>query len=243
MGACAYFRGMTDAPRRFYTDVTAELRQGGFAVLLDARQLRTPGKAPLLAPTQALAEACAAEWRAQGESVRMETMPLTRLVNTAIDQTPNTRALSVESIAGYAATDLVCHRAETPAPLVQRQADVWGPLVDWARHDLGAPLKVVAGVIAADQPHAARNAFAAAADACDDFALTGLARAVGISGSGVIGLALQRGRLGADEAYAAACLDDLWQLETWGEDFIARQRLDALKEEFATLGAWFSALR
>jgi len=234
---------MTDATKRFYTDASVAPRDGAFAVLIDGRQLRTPGKAPLLAPTLTLAEACAAEWRAQGDTVRMETMPLTRLVNTAIDQTPGTRALSLESIAGYASTDLVCHRAEAPPALEQRQADVWGPLVDWARHDLGAPLKVVSGVIAADQPTAARTAFAAAADACDDFELTGLARAVGISGSGVIGLALQRGRLSADDAYAAACLDDLWQLETWGKDFIARQRLDALEEEFTALGRWFAALR
>lgn len=234
---------MTDGLRRFYKDVTTAPRDSGFAVLIDGLQLRTPGKAALLAPTPALAEACAAEWRAQSDVVRMDTMPLTRLANTAIDQTPSTRAMSLESIAGYASTDLVCHRAETPATLVQRQADVWGPLVDWARHDLGAPLKVVSGVIAADQPHAARTAFAAAADACDDFTLTGLARAVGIAGSGVIGLAMARGRLSADAAYAAACLDDLWQLETWGEDFVARERLNALREEFTALGAWFMALR
>jgi chaperone required for assembly of F1-ATPase len=234
---------MTDAaPRRFYADVAAEARQGGFAVLLDGRQLRTPEKSIFLAPSRALAEACADEWRAQGETVRLDSMPLTRLVNTAIDRTPGTRALSVESIAGYAATDLVCHRADSPPALVQRQTDAWNALVDWARDDLGAPLNVVTGVMAADQPPEARIAFAAAADACDDFALTGLARAVGVAGSAVIGLALQRGRLSADAAYAAACLDDLWQLETWGEDFVARQRLDALKIEFDALGAWFAAL-
>lgn len=232
-----------DALKRFYTDVTTELRQGGFAVLLDGRQIRTPGKAPLLAPTHALAEACANEWRGQGELVLMDTMALTRLLNTAIDQTPRKRAINVESIAGYAATDLVCHRAESPASLVERQAAAWDPLVAWARDDLGAPLRVVPGVIAADQPLAAREAFAIAADACDDFALTGLARAVGIAGSGVIGLALQRGRLDGDSAWAAACLDDLWQLETWGEDFVARQRLDALRTEFTALGAWFAALK
>jgi chaperone required for assembly of F1-ATPase len=235
---------MTDAaPKRFYTDVTTDLRQGGFAVLLDGRQIRTPGKAPLLAPTRALAEACADEWRAQGETVHIDTMALTRLLNTAIDQTPGKRAITVESIAGYAGTDLVCHRAETPAALVQRQAEAWDPLVQWARDDLGAPLRVVTGVIAADQPLAAREAFAIAADACDDLALTGLGRAVGIAGSGVIGLALQRGRLSGDEAYAAACLDDLWQLETWGADFVAQQRLDALRAEFTALGVWFATLK
>lgn len=231
------------AHKRFFNDATVGARDGGFAVLMDGRQLRTPGKAPFLVPTQPLADICAAEWRAQVDIVRPETMPMTRLVNVVIDHTPRTRARIVESIAGYAATDLVCHRAEAPVALTQRQADAWGPLVEWAARDLGAPLRVVTGVIAADQPREARAAFAAAAEAFDDFALTGLAQAVGIAGSGVIGLALARGRLDAEAAYKASCLDDLWQLETWGEDFIARKRLDGLKAEFDMLGAYFAALK
>ena len=231
------------AHKRFFSDASTGARDGGFAVLMDGRQLRTPGKAPFLAPTQALADICAAEWRAQIDIVRPETMPMTRLVNVVIDHTPRTRPRIVESIAGYAATDLVCHRAETPVALVQRQADAWGPLVEWAERDLGAPLKVVTGVIATEQSPKARAAFAAAAEALDDFALTGLAQAVGIAGSAVIGIAFARGRLDAKTAFEASSLDDLWQLETWGEDFIARKRLDGLKAEFDMLGAYFAALR
>ncbi|MDX2235113.1 MAG: ATP12 family protein [Hyphomonadaceae bacterium] len=235
-----------DAPavhRRFYKDAVAAPAAGGYGVLIDGRQLRTPGKTPFVAPTSALAEACAAEWRAQGDAVQPQTMPLTRLVNVALDHTPRARARIVESIAGYAATDLVCHRADAPEPLAAKQAEAWDPLVAWAAERLRAPLAVVTGVIAARQPDAARPAFAASAEAFDDFALTGLARAVGMAGSGVIGLAMAHGHLDAEAAWRAACVDDFWQLETWGEDFIARQRLDALKEEFDTLGAWFSALR
>lgn len=235
---------MTDAPyKRFYKDAQPAPREGGFTVEIDGRQLRTPGKRPFLAPTRALAEACAAEWRAQGDEVRPDSMPLTKLVNVALDLTPNARARIVESIAGYAATDLVCHRADRPEALIARQAEAWDPLVAWARERLGAPLKVVTGVIAAEQPDEARVAYAACADACEDYALTGLAHAVGMAGSGVIGIALQRGHLDADAAWKAACLDDLWQVETWGEDFAARARLDALKAEFDALGAYFAALK
>lgn len=228
---------------RFYKEAVAAPRPGGHAVLIDGRQLRTPAKQPFLAPTAALAEACAAEWRAQGPAVKPETMPLTKLVNVALDHTPRTRARIVESIAGYAATDLVCHRADKPEALVARQAREWDPLVGWAREKLGAPLNVITGVIAAEQPDEARDAFAASADACDDFALTGLARAVGMAGSGVIGIALARGHLDAETAWRTALLDDFWQLEQWGEDFIASQRLDALRAEFDVLGAYFAALK
>ncbi len=235
-----------DAPpphTRFYKEAAAAPQPGGHAVLIDGRQLRTPAKQPFLAPTAALAEACAAEWRAQGAAVKPETMPLTKLVNVALDHTPRTRPRIVESIAGYAATDLVCHRADKPAALVEKQAQAWDPLVAWAREALGAPLNVVTGVIAIDQPDEAREAFAASADACDDFALTALARAVGMAGSGVIGIALARGHLDSEAAWRTSCLDDFWQLEQWGEDFIARQRLDALKAEFDLLGAYFAALK
>lgn len=231
------------AHKRFYKEATAAPKDGGATVLIDGRQLRTPGKTAFIAPTLKLAEACAAEWQAQGEVVRPETMPVTRLVNVAIDHTPRTRDRIVESIAGYAATDLVCHRADTPEALVKRQADRWDPLVAWAATTLNAPLAVVSGVIAAEQPPEARAGFEAAAAALDDFSLTALAHAVGMAGSGVIGFALASGRLDAVAAFEAASLDDLWQLETWGEDHVARQRLDNLEAEFLALGRYFTSLR
>lgn len=231
------------AHKRFYKEATAAPKDGGATVLIDGRQLRTPGKTAFLAPTLKLAEACAAEWQAQGDVVRPESMPVTRLVNVAIDHTPRTRERIIESIAGYAATDLVCHRAEAPEALVKRQADRWDPLVGWAATTLNAPLAVVSGVIAAEQPREAREGFEAAAAAQDDFSLTALAHAVGMAGSGVIGFALATGRLDAVAAFEAASLDDLWQLETWGEDHVARQRLDNLEAEFLALGKFFTALR
>jgi chaperone required for assembly of F1-ATPase len=231
------------AHKRFYKQAATAAKDGGAAVLIDGRQLRTPGKVALLTPTLALAEACAAEWNAQEEVVRPDTMPLTRLVNVALDHTARTRDIIIESIAGYAATDLVCHRADHPEALVVRQATAWDPLVAWADEALGAPLTVVSGVIAADQPLKAREAFERAARDHDDFALTGLAHAVGISGSGVLGFALSSGRLDSVAAFEAACLDDLWQLETWGEDHVARKRLDHLEAEFVALGRYFTALR
>ncbi|KAF0180330.1 MAG: ATP12 ATPase [Caulobacteraceae bacterium] len=231
------------AHRRAYKQATARPKDGGAAVLIDGMHLRTPGKIAFLTPTLALAQACADEWNAQEEVVRPDTMPVTRLVNVALDHTARTRDIIVESISGYAATDLVCHRAEHPEALVVRQATAWDPLVAWAGEKLGAPLNVVAGVIAADQPLEAREAFERAAREHDDFALTALAHTVGISGSGVLGFALSAGRLDSVAAFEAACLDDIWQLDTWGEDHFARKRLDDLEAEFVALGRYFAALR
>src|SRR3546814_5054382 len=44
--------------------------QGGYAVLVDGRPVRTPAKALLILPTEQLAAAIAAVWKGQGEEDR-----------------------------------------------------------------------------------------------------------------------------------------------------------------------------
>jgi chaperone required for assembly of F1-ATPase len=164
------------------------------------------------------------------------------LVNVALDRTPRAREELVAMIAGYAATDLVCHRAERPEALVARQNEAWDPLVAWARARLSAPLVVTAGVIGVRQDPQARAGFAQTAELFDDFRLTGLAHGVGLASSGVVGFALALGKLNAGEAFAAAFLDEEFQLETWGEDQEARARLARMRAEFIALGTYFGAL-
>jgi chaperone required for assembly of F1-ATPase len=132
--------------RRFYRIAGSAGAPGGYRVLLDDRPLRSPGGAEMLLPA-ALAAAIAAEWQAQEDEIRPLTMPLMRLASTAIDRVAPLREGVVEEIAGYAATDLVCHRAERPPELVARQHAIWQPLVDWVRLRYDAPLLVTTGVL------------------------------------------------------------------------------------------------
>lgn len=229
------------APRRFYKTAGVAQLGEGFAVTLDGRTLRTPAKAMFVAPTQMLAAACAAEWDAQQDTIRAETMPLTRLVHVAIDHAARSRSDLARSIAKFGETDLLCHRAER-GPLKIRQAAAWGPLLVWAEETLGAPLNVVTGVIAVAQPAESLVALAARAEREDDFRLTGVAHAAGLAGSAVIAFALRQGRLNGQAAFETAALDDLYQLETWGEDEEARQRLNNQHAEFLALEQFFAAL-
>jgi chaperone required for assembly of F1-ATPase len=229
------------APLRFYKAATAAPAEGGFAVLLDGRRLRTPMKAHFVAPTLALAEGCAAEWNGQGKQIIAATMPLTRLLNVALDHAPRARDELAAEIGRYAETDLVCHRAERPPALVARQAEAWDPLLTWA-HAIGAPLKAGAGVFAHGQPQSSLEMLTARAAEHDDFRLTGLAHGAALAGSALIAFAIAEGRLNADAAFAAGALDDLWQLETWGEDDEARQRLNNQAAEYAALEQFFAAL-
>jgi chaperone required for assembly of F1-ATPase len=148
----------------------------------------------------------------------------------------------IDHIAKHAETDLVCHRAEAPGALIQRQKAVWDPICKWAEEYLGVRLPVVTGIIAAEaSPDIAL--LRSRADSLDDFRLTGLAQAVGLSGSALIGFALLEGRLGAEGAFNAAALDDIWSQETWGLDEEAQARLEHMRGEFHALEKFFTALR
>ncbi len=227
---------------RFYKQAGVAEAKGGFIVTLDGRSLRTPSKAPLIAPRRALAQMAADEWGAQGETLRPETMPITRLINVAIDFTPGARAEIAAQIGKFGETDLLCHRAEQPPSLAERQAKVWDGLLAWADTQLGASLIAAPGVFAHQQPEGALAALAKRAAALDDFRLTGLAHAAGLAGSAVLAFAIAEAKVSPEAAFAAAALDDLYQLETWGEDAEARERLNNQQAEFEALARFFLAL-
>jgi chaperone required for assembly of F1-ATPase len=229
--------------KRFYQKAEAVPASGGYGVALDGRLVKTPGRRDLTVPSLGLAAALAAEWNGQQGEIRRETMPLMRLAGATIDRSPMQRETIVRQIADYAGTDLVCYRAAHPPALAARQEAVWQPLVDWAMQRYAAPLVVTTGVIPASQPAASLTAFAVVVAAHDDFSLTALHAATAACGSLVIALALLDGRLDAAEAFAAAQLDESFQIEAWGEDTEQAERRAALAAEIAAAVRFTSLLR
>ncbi len=229
--------------KRFYRRADIVRVGQGYGVTLDGKAIKTPAKRDLIVPTAALAEAIAAEWNAQDDEIRPAQMPLTQIVNTAIDRVMPQRALIVQQIAGYAGTDLVCYRALRPPELVAHQQAAWQPLVDWAVLRYDAPLEITAGVIPIEQSSASLHALAAAVAEYDDFALAALHLITAACGSLVIALALIEGKLGADEAFAASQLDESFQIEAWGEDAEQAQRRQALAGDIAAAAEFLSLLR
>lgn len=220
--------------RRFYAEAAViALEDGGTGIGLDGRPVRTPGGAVMTLPALALAEAIAAEWAAQEETVRPLSMPLTRLAATAIDRIGREREAIVTGTAAYGATDLLCYRAHEPEALARRQTEAWQPLLDWCTRTYGACLAVTAGVTHVEQPPEALSALRAAVEAMDDFRLAALSQLTAASGSLVLGLAVSARRVGAAEAIAASQLDETWQAERWGEDAQAAARREALAREIA----------
>lgn len=214
--------------RRFWKEATVHAQDGGFAVHLDTRPVRTPLKAPLILPTEGLALAVAAEWQAQEGKVNPATMPFTRTANSAIDTVAPQFATVAAMLSAYGETDLLCYRATGPAALIDRQAAAWDPLLDWAAQDLKAPLRTTLGVMHVDQPAASLATLGAAVQAQSPFQLAAFHDLVAITGSLVLALAITRGRLTADEAWTLSRVDENWQIELWGADEEAAE-ITALK--------------
>lgn len=229
-------------PRRFYKDVSVEAGSDGFFISLDGRPVKTPRKASLAVAQAALAEAVAEEWRAQGEFIDPETMPATKLVNTAVDGILGQEAAVAAEIVAFAGSDLTCYRAEQPVQLVALQARAWNPVLDWARDVLGAHFVVTEGVIPVEQPPEAIAAVAVAVARYDALSLAGLHVMTTLTGSVLIALAHVSGRLSAGEAWAAAHIDEDFQISRWGEDSEAMERRALRWSEFQTASRLFAII-
>jgi chaperone required for assembly of F1-ATPase len=230
-----------DDAKRFYDAAWAEPGEGGWRVVLDSRPVKTPSRASLVLPTQALAEAVAAEWEAQGPRIDPATMPMTRLANTAIDRAAPRRNEVVDQLLAYGETDLLCYRAEWPEKLTILQAQAWDPVLDWLRVEVGADLRVVAGVIPTPQSDEALAALDKAVRSLDEFTLTAMHEMTSLTVSLVLSLAVVRAHMSAEDAWRAAHVDEDWQIGQWGEDASARQRREAQWDDM-TAAARFLAL-
>ncbi|MBN2741298.1 MAG: ATPase [Rhodobacteraceae bacterium] len=218
------------AAKRFWKEASVDAGAQDFGVMLDGRPLRTPAKAELRVPTRAMAQAITAEWDAQEGVIRPETMPVTRSANAAIDKVSVQFDEVVDLLAEYGGTDLLCYRADGPEELILRQGQAWDVLLNWAEGEYGVRLKVTSGVIPVDQDAAALARLRAELAALSPFALAAMHDLISLTGSLILGLAVARGRLDAQQAWDLSRIDEDWQSEQWGADEDADD-LASLKNE------------
>lgn len=221
-------------PKRFYKHVEVSAAND---ILLDGRTVRTPLKMELVLPTAGLASAIAAEWDAQKDFINPHAMPLTRLANTALDRgSAHAEAIKAE-IMGFAACDLVCYRAESPPGLVARQSAAWDPVIAWSSQMTGPGWQVTTGVRHVEQPKALLASLAQHLPK-DAFRLVGCHALTTLSGSALLALMLTEGAIEAEQAWAAACIDEQWQAEQWGHDAEAAARSASRAIEFAAAASF-----
>ncbi|HYJ44771.1 MAG: ATP12 family protein [Xanthobacteraceae bacterium] len=219
---------------RFYNSVAAgETGEDGVPILLDGKPVRTPAKALLAAPSRALAQALAAEWDAQRDLIDPARMPLTRLANAIIDGVVKTPAPVTAVIEKYLGSDLLFYRAGEPEELIASQARHWDPILQWAHETFGARFVLGQGITFVAQP---AEAVAAAAGAIPKhpWRLGAVNSATALTGSALLALALAHNRLDPGAAWAAAHVDEDWNMAKWGRD---EQALERRTHRFAEMQA------
>ncbi len=230
-------------PKRFYAEVSVgEGSQGGFQILLDGRPVRSPKKLPLNVPTRALADAIAAEWAAQTERIDPHSMPLSKLAITAIDGVSGNMAEVAQDIVRYAGSDLLCYRAEAPMELVELQARTWDPIVRWVEAETGARFLLAEGVMPVRQNRYSLQRFGDLVAPYDAMQLSALHVMTTLTGSAFLALAAAKARLSAEEAWAAAHVDEDWQIERWGVDEEATARRERRRAEMLAASRFLELL-
>ncbi|MCW9034259.1 MAG: ATPase [Alphaproteobacteria bacterium] len=231
--------------KRFYKAASycAAEDGSGYSVTLDGRVIKTPAKAPLILPTEALAEAVAGEWEAQKEAINPSTMGMMQLISTAIDRViPQQEAVVVE-VAKFGGSDHLCYLAEHPTELVERQKQQWLPLLGWAEKTYGAKLNVTSGIMFVAQPEESLQAINKAVSALDAFELTVAHTITAGLGSVILALAVLAGEIDAETAFNRSRLDEEHEIEQWGEDEEAAKFAQALKEDMLDAERFFSLYR
>ncbi|WP_174800853.1 ATP12 family chaperone protein [Martelella limonii] len=232
-----------ELPKKFYESADVAEEGEGFAIKLDGRGVKTPGRKPLVLPTATAAEMVRAEWHAQEKVIDPAKMPVTRLANTVIDGVAENADAVFSEIVAYAGNDMLFYRAEAPEELVARQAERWDPVLAWTQQVLGAQFMLIQGVMFSEQPTESIEAFQVElARHRDPFALGSLHVMTTLTGSALVTLALARRRLTLDEAWALANLEEDWTIEHWGEDAEAAKRRAKRFEDMKAAHDLFVAL-
>ena len=193
-------------------------------------QLRTPGKLKLSVPSKALAEKLAGEWEAQDERINPSVMPITRLINVAVEQTPDKRGDLIAEARRYAETDLLCYRAPQPRILQERQAEAWDKWRDWAAAQ-GVDLKTTESLSAISQAESSLAAVETYAANLDDIRLTLFVHLIAVYGSVILAMAVMLSKLSGKAAFDLSRIDAIYQIELWGEDEEQAEITAALRAE------------
>ena len=224
---------MPDAklPKRFYDTVSLDEGGDGFTILLDGKKVRTPARTDLCVASKVLAEALQREWNTQKDHIDPLAMPMTKRANTALDRVRGCEEEVVKEIVEYAGADLLCYRAGDPEGLVELQCAQWDPVLEWIGEDLGVEFLAEKGISHFSQPRQSLNQIRSVFAIKSFYELTPLYSITTLTGSALLALAHAQGYLSADELWAAANVDEDWQISKWGEDDEAVKRRKARRDE------------
>ena len=228
--------------KRFYKDVTVETGESGYQICLDDWPVRSPAKAVVVVPSEALAEAVQAEWKAVEDEIQPEDMPIYSMAITVTDRvTPQRKAL-VDELAEYIHDDVLRYRSSDDKDLASRQTEIWDPWLKWAEQACGLLLPTTVGLMPVSSYDATEHIVRKRLQPLADAQFGCLYRVATLSGSVVLGLAFQERHLGADDVFETAFLDELYQNSLWGKDEEAADRQVAIRSELKNVERFMDML-
>ncbi|KAI0806963.1 ATP12-domain-containing protein [Fomes fomentarius] len=207
--------------KRFWKNVDIEKRDGGYAVTLDKRPLKTPSGKRLIIPAEKrlVAALVASEWENQQTALKPHALPMTSLASRALDafEDQSTHAEVRAQLLKYFETDTICYHADSPAVLVKLQETHWKPLLDWARSTFNVDIAVTDSFLVPKQSSETLKKFDEVLSKLSSWEMAAMERATYTSKSFLIGLALVMRHLNVDQAAQAAHVEVNSQIERWGE--------------------------
>ena len=230
--------------KRFYKNVEIATAPEGFTLRLDSKTLKTPLGKVLLFKTPAHAEEVMHEWRSQGDQILPLTMPITQLTNTYVDKVQGAERPALENaVLEYAQSDLLCYFADRPQDLQQRQKNLWIPLLDSLKQLHGITLMTSEGIRHVRQSADTLQSFKRVISSLDAIDFTVVQALTAPLGSLVLALTLIQKVQTPDEIFQAATVDEHYQMEKWGQDQIAMDRLSALQVDIHNVAKFRNILK
>lgn len=229
--------------KRFYVEVAVSPVDHCWQVQLDGRGVRSPSGSPQILPTAALAELLAEEWRTQGAEIDPRGFVLRDMADYALDVVGRERAETVAKLLTFGESDTLCYRAESDAPLYQRQIALWEPLICACEARLGVAFERVSGVLHRPQPPATLNVLRKELETHEEFVLAALVNLASLSASLITALAALEPDSDAAALFTAANAEEDWQAELWGWDWMAEDNRALRSEAFRLAMEFVQAVR
>lgn len=223
-------------------ELTIEKNSDDFGLILKNKPLRTPAGNALAVPCLSLAEALVAEWQGQGEKVNKSLLALTPIACVAVDLALHNREALLADVVPYIDTDLVCYRAGDCPELLEQQAALLAPLVEWIKEQHGIILHTTTSVMPIAQPAGNQERLRNILVGFPPFKLAAFAVAVKPLGSAVLALALVERRILAEDAFRLAHLEETYETEQWGADEEKEAYQAAKKKDVLAVGQFLSLL-
>ncbi|CAJ0835387.1 21865_t:CDS:10 [Entrophospora sp. SA101] len=189
--------------KRFWKNTSITKNQdGNYLIILDKRQLKTPGGSHLIIP--------------KTKKYLALLIAVARAIDV-FDKDVKEREKVITSLIKYLDTDTICYQEPFPESLVNLQKEHWDPLINWIQSTYNIEIKSTHSIIGIKQPIQSKEKLHSIINKFDGLKLAAFERATIISKSFIIGLGLVERKLSVEEAAKAARIETISQTMRWGQ--------------------------